>query len=98
MDAGLDQELNRPIWYAGAPRYRARRRRSAGPDRPGRLRRGTHTTSRRSLFDHLIPATAIPNVSTAEHKALAREIAEQSTVLLKNDGVLPSAEMVRPSP
>ena len=31
-------------------------------------------------------------VPTAEHKALAREIAEQSTVLLKNEGVLPLAD------
>lgn len=90
LNAGLDQELNRPVWYTPARLDAAL---AAGEISQAQIDKAAfdvvHTYIEKGLFDHLVPATAIPNVSTPEHKALAREIAEQSTVLLKNDGVLP---------
>ncbi len=92
LDAGLDQELNRPVFYTPALLDAAL---AAGEITQEQIDQAAfdvvHTYIEKGLFDHPVPATAIPNVSTAEHKALAREIAEQSTVLLKNDGVLPLA-------
>ena len=90
MDAGLDQELNRPVFYTPALLDAAL---AAGEITQEQIDEAAfdvvHTYIEKGLFDHPVPATAIPNVSTAEHKALARTVAEQSTVLLKNDGVLP---------
>ena len=90
MNAGLDQELNRPVWYTPVLLDAAL---AAGEITQAQIDQAAydvvHTYIEKGLFDHAVPPTAIPNVSTAEHKALAREIAEQSTVLLKNDEVLP---------
>ncbi|WP_137845463.1 glycoside hydrolase family 3 C-terminal domain-containing protein [Microbacterium sp. 2FI] len=92
MNAGLDQELNRPVWYTPARLDAAL---AAGEISQAQIEQAAYdvviTYIEKGLFDHPVPTTAIPNVSTAEHKALAREVAEQSTVLLKNDGVLPLA-------
>lgn len=93
MDAGLDQELNRPVFYTPALLDAAL---AAGEITQEQIDQAAfdvvHTYIEKGLFDHPVPATAIPNVSTAEHKMLARTVAEQSTVLLKNDGVLPLAD------
>lgn len=93
LNAGLDQELNRPIWFTPARLDAAL---AAGEITQARIDeaafRVVHSYIEGGLFDHPVPATPVANVSTPEHKALAREIAEQSTVLLKNDGVLPLAE------
>jgi beta-glucosidase len=93
LNAGLDQELNRPVWFTPARLDAAL---AAGEITQKRIDeaayRVVHSYIAGGLFDHPVPATPVADVSTPEHKALAREIAEQSTVLLKNDGVLPLAD------
>lgn len=78
LNAGLDQELNRPIWYT--------------PDRiKAALADGSTTRKeideaafrvvrsyiRAGLFDNPLPAEAAANVSTPANKAIAREVVEQ---------------------
>ena len=87
---GLDQELNRPVWFT--------------PDRlDAALAAGQITQAqidaaalrvvgsyiRGGLFDHPLAATPVDDASTAAHKAIALEAAEQGSVLLKNDNLLP---------
>jgi beta-glucosidase len=47
------------------------------------------------LFDHPVNGLGAANVSTPAHRALAEQIAEQGSVLLKNSGVLPLGPRVR---
>ena len=92
LKAGMDQELNRPIWYTPVRLDAAL---AAGEITQGDIEaaafRVVRSYIRGGLFDHPLPATANPNSSTPEHKAIARELAEEGTVLLKNDGALPLA-------
>ncbi|MCS5715461.1 glycoside hydrolase family 3 C-terminal domain-containing protein [Herbiconiux sp. CPCC 205716] len=90
LNAGLDQELNRPIHYTPTLLDAA--------IADGSLTEATVDTAARNvvrsyigagLFDKPAPTTPVADASTPEHKALARSIAEEGSVLLKNDGLLP---------
>ncbi|MEV6301924.1 glycoside hydrolase family 3 C-terminal domain-containing protein [Actinoplanes sp. NPDC051861] len=87
---GLDQELNRPIWFTPARLDAAL---AAGEITQRQIDAAAFRVIvsyiRGGLFDNPLPATPVEDASTAAHKAVAREIAEQGSVLLKNDNVLP---------
>lgn len=93
LNAGLDQELNRPRWFTPARLDAALEAAEITQERIDEAAfRVVRSYIAGGLFDHHVPDVAVADVSTPEHKALAQEIAEQSTVLLKNDGVLPLSE------
>ncbi|WP_411720234.1 glycoside hydrolase family 3 protein [Mycetocola sp.] len=89
---GLDQELNRPRFFTPALLDAAL---AAGTITQARIdeaaTRVIASYIRGGLFDTPLPTTPVADASTVEHKAIARQLAEQGTVLLKNDGVLPIA-------
>ncbi|GAA5206319.1 beta-glucosidase family protein [Microbacterium kyungheense] len=89
---GLDQELNRPIWFTPTKLDAAL---AAGQITQARIDeaafRVVRSYIRGGLFDNPLPATAAVEASTPQHEAVAREISEAGSVLLKNDGVLPLA-------
>lgn len=89
--AGLDQELNRPVWLTPA---RIDAALAAGEVTQERIDEAAFRVVRayikEGLFDTPLPATADTMTATDESRALARALAEQSAVLLKNDdGILP---------
>ncbi|MBM2618359.1 glycoside hydrolase family 3 C-terminal domain-containing protein [Actinoplanes sp. LDG1-06] len=87
---GLDQELNRPIWFTPARLDEAL---AAGLITQKQIDAAAFKVVRSyirgGLFDRALPATPVEDASTNAHKAIARATAEQGSVLLKNNGLLP---------
>ena len=83
--AGLDQELNRPRFFTPTLLDAAL---SAGTITQAAIDRAAFNVVRAyiatGLFDHAVPTTPVANASTAEHKAISQQIAEEGSVLLKN--------------
>ncbi|MER7930032.1 glycoside hydrolase family 3 C-terminal domain-containing protein [Streptomyces sp. NPDC096057] len=91
LKAGLDQELNRPLYYTPDKLKAAL---SAGQITRKQIDEAAYRVVKayikNGLFDHPLPTTPEDNVSTAAHKQVAQQIATEGSVLLKNDGnVLP---------
>ena len=87
---GLDQELNRPRWFTPARLDAAL---AAGEITQERIDeaafRVVRSYIRGGLFDNPLPVEAAVEASTPANEAVARQIAEQGSVLLKNEGTLP---------
>ncbi|MFG3133802.1 beta-glucosidase [Streptomyces tendae] len=85
LKAGLDQELNRPIHYTPDKLDAAL---AAGDitqaDIDHAAFRVVRSYLRGGLFDQALPTRPATDASTPAHKALARQIAEEGSVLLKN--------------
>lgn len=90
LNGGLDQELNRPRYFTPANLYAAL---DAGEITLEQIDQAAFRVVRAhiaaGLFEHPLPEVPWDNVSTPENQAVARKIAEQGSVLLKNEGILP---------
>ncbi|WP_202106897.1 glycoside hydrolase family 3 C-terminal domain-containing protein [Agromyces seonyuensis] len=90
LNNGMDQELNRPIWFTPARLDAAL---EAGEITQARIEEAATKVIvgylEAGLFDHALPATAAADASSPEGEAIAQEIAEDGSVLLKNEGILP---------
>jgi beta-glucosidase len=90
LPAGMDQELNR--WRFWNPDL-LKAALAAGTITQAQIDeaafRVVRAHIREGLFDHPLPAAPAPVVTSPEHQAIAREVAEKGAVLLKNDRALP---------
>ena len=91
LTAGLDQELNRPVFSTPAGIGAAI---DAGQVTAAQVDQAAFTVVtayiRAGLFDHPLPATASTTPSSPASKAVSEQIAERGSVLLKNqDAALP---------
>jgi beta-glucosidase len=91
LNAGLDQELNVPVFYMPANVEAAL---AAGQVTMAEINdaalRVVRAYIQAGLFDHLLPAAPSPDPATPATQAVALQAAEDGSVLLKNDsGALP---------
>ncbi|QOR72882.1 glycoside hydrolase family 3 C-terminal domain-containing protein [Ruania alkalisoli] len=93
LNAGLDMELNRPIWFTPDRLHAAL---DAGEITEDQIEaaafRVVTVFIEAGLFDHPLPENPSTDLVTEDSRALAREMAEQGSVLLTNDGTLPLAD------
>lgn len=97
LNAGLDQELNAPKFYNPANIGAAI---DSGAVTVGQIDKAAfrvvHAYIEAGLFDHPLPSTPSTSSSTDAHKAVARQVAEQGSVLLQNtDSILPLKKSVK---
>ncbi|MGP4098272.1 beta-glucosidase family protein [Nonomuraea sp. KM90] len=96
LKAGLDQELNAwRYWTPMAIKEQIAHGRLSEADVDAAAYRIVRAHIASGLFD--VPRLSAPDadVSTPQSQALARRLAEQGSVLLKNDGALPLSRSVR---
>ena len=91
LPAGLDQELNRPRFWTPTSLNAAL---TAGTITEAQIDEAAFRVVRahikHGLFDVPRLTSSLPDVSTPEHQALAQRLAEEGSVLLKNEGeILP---------
>ncbi|WP_100059429.1 glycoside hydrolase family 3 C-terminal domain-containing protein [Leifsonia xyli] len=91
LNAGLDQELNRPIYYTPANIRAAIDNGSTSIAQvDAAASRVVMSYIRTGLFDHPLPTTPSTSASNAANRSVAERIAERGAVLLQNtDSVLP---------
>ncbi len=94
LNAGLDQELNRPVYYTPASIQAAL---AAGQVTLAQIDAAAFRVVRAyiaaGLFGHPLPATPSASPSTPATQAVAEQIAERGSVLLKNQqNVLPLSQ------
>jgi len=87
---GLDQELNRPNYWMPAKLNVAL---AAGEITEEQIDeaafRVVKSHIKNGLFDVPRPTESLDDVSTPEHREVARSVVEEGSVLLKNDDILP---------
>jgi beta-glucosidase len=94
--AGLDQELNRwRFWTPDLLKAALAAGTISEADIDDAAFRIVRAHIRAGLFDVALPAAPEAVVTSPEHQAIAREVAEKGAVLLKNDRALPLAGKAR---
>ena len=93
LNAGMDMELNRPVFFAPEELHAAL---DAGEITVEEIDEAAFRVVRAfidvGLFDHPLPTEPSVEVTTDTDLALAQLMAEDGSVLLHNDGILPLSE------